>query len=172
MNRITFGNETRLRLGNGPSCPSCGTRRGSHHKPGCDAEECPSCENQALHCLCDVLPVEDQARIMVAVAATFQNFEAAMAVVHKDPLNESLYVRGAWMAVYRLATPEVRRMIDEGAARHFPDHRPDFYDDAGNSFMSTETMAKSLGRSVEDVEAMARIIGSKAEPVGDLHRVN
>lgn len=48
--------EVRERLPNdsGTMCHDCNAPDGGLHHPGCDAERCPGCGEQAISCECDV----------------------------------------------------------------------------------------------------------------------
>jgi len=35
-------------------CPDCGALAGELHIPGCDLEQCPKCDGQAISCCCDI----------------------------------------------------------------------------------------------------------------------
>ena len=173
MNRIPFGQECLLPVRHFDSCPCCGSGKGRLHEPGCGLEECPECCDPVVRCQCDVLSLVDQAIVMKAIAATFTSCLDAMEAATKDIEDQSLAVRGAWLAAWRLAPPEVRAKLSEGLAKCLPSWRADFCDDTGKGFMSAAAVAEGLGKPLEEVQAVVKVIGDLGEPpVGQLHRVH
>lgn len=57
--RIRYGEETRLdsEVELPSVCHDCGVLLGQLHVYGCDMEECPLCERQAISCGCNMLPL-------------------------------------------------------------------------------------------------------------------
>jgi len=39
-----------------PRCPDCRAKKGFFHHAGCDQEECPKCQMQAIGCACSAKP--------------------------------------------------------------------------------------------------------------------
>lgn len=51
--RIPFGKES-MDIGQYENCPDCLSPTGAYHHPGCDIEQCPCCNKQAITCGCAV----------------------------------------------------------------------------------------------------------------------
>ena len=52
--RIPYGREPGWGLGPRRECHDCCVISGELHVPGCDMEQCPSCRQQLITCLCDL----------------------------------------------------------------------------------------------------------------------
>ena len=56
--RIPYGAE-RYQWDSNVPCHDCQAHCGEFHAPGCDAEECPKCGEQAISCGCNEEHVDD-----------------------------------------------------------------------------------------------------------------
>jgi hypothetical protein len=53
MERVRYGSEKQDWRASDRACHDCCVIEGEFHVPGCDVEQCPSCENQIFGCACD-----------------------------------------------------------------------------------------------------------------------
>ena len=169
LERTPFGQEQRLNLGFGPSCPACGVERGLPHEYGCPAEECPRCGNPVVDCHCECLAPWEELCIVKAIEATFSSLDdahAAGAGVGNRRADAMSYVdKAAVLYFTENAPPEIKAEINRGFVALFPGLQPCGTNERGERMYSSVDIAKAL--EVDHDEITETIRNLVAEDVLD-----
>jgi hypothetical protein len=144
MERIAFGNETKLQI-IASTCPGCGVSHGSLHVYGCPVESCPKCGGRLIECTCKALDLIDAIETAKAIAKTITDRAEVHRAIDKGSrhLNRTYYEEGVMLWI-----------VDDVCARD-PKATDMLLDSAGfrqvgiGYAITAEDAAQHLGVSVE-----------------------
>ena len=144
MNRVPFGNETKLYI-MAASCPGCGAGRNQYHAYGCPLESCPQCGSRLLKCSCLALSILDSLNLTKVITENLSRDEALNILNTDKTINSTYELRGAFSWTCNNAPPgykeEMERQALEiiGGTRHGDLIR-----------VPLDKAAECLGLSIED----------------------
>ena len=157
--RIPFGSETRLNLGFGPVCPGCDAPRGSHHRPGCPAEECAKCGGVLINCYCMAIQPFDGLRIVRGIVANVGSLDEALALgrgVGNRDIERWSYSDQAAMQYFMEHGPErLRTAVNDKFHECFPGLQPAGVDAKGQKYYSARDLAREVGANEKEFAEFA-----------------
>ncbi len=134
---------------------------------------CPACGGDAVLCSCDVLPREDQRRLVDVLQHEFRDVAHAIDVAIETWEAHNLLHTAAFEYVLENGSDDVREAIRSAFRKCFG-VQADGYGPNGARYFNIETVARVLGLTVEETEAKARKwLGPDAlKPRDDISLVN
>jgi len=157
--RLPFGQEQRLNLGFGDTCPVCNVKRGQEHEYGCMAEECPLCHRPIVDCYCECLQPGDAMSITLAIEKTFTCMDDAYnAGAGAGKRNADTFTptdKAAMAYVLKNVPPEVQKKFERGFFDLFPELKPSSISEKGERMYSANDIAEALGMDKDVVNEMA-----------------
>ena len=166
IERIPYGSEPGGEWGDGESCPECRAKHSELHKEGCDCERCSTCGGQYNSFGC---PSKSN--------ITMSRYEQIMQKVFSMPEDWIHTNEGSMLLAESLsiAPPEIKRMMDAKLKELGLLPKFSFVDDTGQAFCTAESVAKTLGISIEEVNQrcteLKEIHPEHFTPRGELHRI-
>ncbi|OLN29858.1 hypothetical protein DVDV_0855 [Desulfovibrio sp. DV] len=115
---------------------------------------CPACGGDAVLCICDALPEEDQHRLVDALQYEFRDVDHAVDVAIKNSEARNLLHVAAFEYVLENGSDDVREAIRSAFQKTFG-VKADAYGPNGERYFSIETVAQVLGLSVEEAQEKA-----------------
>ncbi len=144
MNRVPFGNETKLYIMAG-SCPGCGAGRNQYHAYGCPLEPCPQCGGRLNHCFCMVLSIADEFKLTRKLSQTLTRDQVLKMADTSKALDRTYEEKAGFSWICDNASPELKKEMERqaleiiGGTRHGDLIR-----------VPLDKAAECLGLSIED----------------------
>ncbi|MBV5327410.1 MAG: hypothetical protein JZU65_07205 [Chlorobium sp.] len=162
FSRIPFGQEQRLNLGFGDTCPLCDVQRGIQHEDGCPAEECPKCRRPVVGCFCECLEPWEELRIIKGIELQFTCLEDSRnaGAGAGNRKNETLTPtdKAALLYFMKNSSPETRAELDAGFNEIFPGLSPCGTNASGEEIYSSNDLAAALDMDKGEVNEMCRAL--------------
>jgi hypothetical protein len=123
MNRIPFGNETKLYIMS-TSCPGCGVGRGQFHLYGCPLESCPQCGKRLIKCSCMALSVVDEMKLTKKLSKALTRDQVLSMADHSRALDRTYEEKSGFSWICENASSILKKEMEEmaleiiGGTRH------------------------------------------------------
>jgi hypothetical protein len=166
--RTPFGQEQRLNLGFGATCPVCNVQRGVHHKYGCQGEECPKCHGPIPDCSCEAISATEELLIIKAIENSFSSQEEAIrAGAGADNRKaDSMTPTDKAVIMYFLSNcaPEMKAEIDKKFRSLFPGLEPCGTNEKGGRVFAVKDVAKALNIDESELIELAQTLEAEDDP--------
>ena len=166
--RTPFGQEQRLNLGFGATCPVCDVQRGVTHEFGCQAEECPKCHGPILDCCCEAISATEELLIIKAIENSFNSQEEAIrAGAGADNRKAETMTptdKAAIMYFLSNCAPEMKAEIDKIFLSLFPGLEPCGTNEKGGCVFAIKDVAQAFDIDESELIELAQTLEAEDNP--------